>query len=295
MAYKIYMDRPLEEERKRITFEQIDKSLEELQDDALDVHARVHQFRKRAKKIRALLRLYRPVDEQWYQRENARFRDLAARYGALRDSDAAIDTLNKVRQHFSEQLDPAAFAGLTDSLSDHRSVRMARDVSDAHLATLQSELKTARLEIVGWTDHAITADTLIAGLEKTYRRGRKAMRKCLETDDPVTWHEWRKRTKYQRYQWKLLRRLWPDVIDCWRDQLHELTDLLGDDHDLVVLHQMLRSKDAPQCDETTLEALEGLMSERSASLRTASRSLGAKLFHDKPVAVTDRLQCWLNA
>lgn len=289
MAYAIQFDQSLNDERKRIAIEQIDKSLAEMRDDAFDLHERVHQFRKRAKKIRALLRLFRPVDEAWYQRENARFRDLAARYSELRDSDAALETLANLERHFREPLDSAVLRPVEDELARHRSVRAANDAVDARLLDMQAELEIARSEVMDWADHEMDPDTLVAGFDKTYRRGRKAMRKCLDEDDSAIWHEWRKRAKYQRYQCKLLRPLWPGVINCWRDQLHQLTDLLGEDHDMVVLRELLYSRMSPELGESTISALEGLMSQRSAALRDKSRCLGAKLFHDKPGAVRSRL------
>jgi CHAD domain-containing protein len=294
MAYAIHFDRCLNEERKRIAVEQVDKALAELRDDSLALHARVHQFRKRAKKVRALLRLFRPAKETWYQRENVRFRDLASQYSALRDADAAIDTLGKVTQHFNEQLDTGVFIPLQEALFTNEKIRIEQDISDTQLVGLQSELEATRDEIAAWADHRMSHADLLEGFEKTYRRGRKAMRKCEETNDATIWHEWRKRAKYQRYQWKLLRQLWPPVINCWRDQYHRLTDMLGEDHDLIVLRELLRSRDTPCCDQVSLEALEGLTRERSTALRDSSKSLGRKLFYDEPKAVRQRLHCWMN-
>ena len=48
-------------------------------------------------------------------------------------------------------------------------------------------------------------------------------------------HEWRKRVKDLWYHCLLLQDAWKPVMSALADEAHELSDRLGDDHDLAVL------------------------------------------------------------
>ena len=77
MAYRIRTkDDDVEQAVRRIACEQIDRALAEIDDDGLDFARKVHQVRKRCKKLRGLVRLVRPALDA-YGRENAAFRDAA--------------------------------------------------------------------------------------------------------------------------------------------------------------------------------------------------------------------------
>jgi hypothetical protein len=79
-------------------------------------------------------------------------------------------------------------------------------------------------------------------------------------------HEWRKRTKDLRYALELLEPTWPPVIDAFEDELHKLTDRLGDRTDLARLEDRVRA--APEACGTSADctALVGLIDARRAEL-----------------------------
>jgi len=77
MAFRIDFEPGLDHEIRRIALEQLDKGLSELDAADHDLHEAIHQVRKRAKKLRALLRLVRDEVSDTYDRENATLRDTA--------------------------------------------------------------------------------------------------------------------------------------------------------------------------------------------------------------------------
>ena len=168
MAYRIDFTRELATERRRIALEQIDRTLRELADDALDVHAGVHAFRRRAKKIRALLRLFRGAAPGWYRRENAALRDLAREYAALRDSDVALATFERIASELSAEFESAA---LRADLIEARRCRMRDDTAAGELPGLQKALRKVRRRMDAWPDVDCPPRTVVAGLCKTYKRG----------------------------------------------------------------------------------------------------------------------------
>lgn len=289
MAYRIDFARELALERRRIALEQTDRTLAELADASLDVHAGVHAFRRRAKKIRALLRLFREAAPDWYERENAALRDLAREYAALRDSDVALATFERIAPELAAKLQSARLAAVHAELIEARRCRIREDTAAGELPGLKKALRKTRRRIAAWPDVCCEPRIVVAGLCKTYQRGRRAL---LELDDRSTgaaWHQWRKRVKYLGYQWKLLRGVWPAVIDPWWRELDRLADLLGDDHDLHQFALSFADHGAAS------RKLERLLEKRSLALRREAHSLGERLYAERTRCVRERLHVWLDA
>jgi len=98
-------------------------------------------------------------------------------------------------------------------------------------------LRTIETTVADWRlDPAIDGEVLVAGLAKTYHRGRKALAKA-EAGDPEPVHEWRKHAKYLRHQLELFQPAWKRPIKALRKELDALGDRLGEHHDLAVLRR----------------------------------------------------------
>ena len=78
------------------------------------------------------------------------------------------------------------------------------------------------------------------------------------------------------------------------DQLHELTDLLGDDHDLAVLHGVLRTGPDGVDDEAS-RTVAAFADRRRAHLQQEAVTLGRRLFALDRDAVEDQLLTWWAA
>jgi CHAD domain-containing protein len=68
-----------------------------------------------------------------------------------------------------------------------------------------------------------------------------------------------------------------------------MSDLLGDDHDLAVLRQML-TRAARPADEGEREALLALIDRRRAELEQEVLVLGQRFFQDRPRELARRLK-----
>jgi len=129
------------------------------------------------------------------------------------------------------------------------------------------------------------------GVERAYRRGRRAF--AVADDDPTTenLHEWRKRVKDLWYHQRLLRPAWPSVLKAQADEAHALSDLLGDDHDLAVLADRLRDGPPPTGD--TEDVLE-LIGRRRVELLASIRALGRRVYAEKPKAFARRIDRYVR-
>ena len=107
--------------------------------------------------------------------------------------------------------------------------------------------------------------TAARGLRRIYRDGRRALRAASSTDDPETWHEWRKRVKDLWYAARILRAVAPLELGAVVDEADQLGELLGDHNDLAVL----RAAVAAHPDATTDDQAERL---RTAIDDAATRS-----------------------
>ena len=284
MAFRIKRKETVEEALKRVLREQIEKAEAELKDEkGRDLHESIHQARKRCKKIRGIYRLIRPEIPEVYRRENRRFRDAARELSAVRDADAMIETYDALMNRFGDELeDRRAFANIRRRLTLRRNRIADEEVDlDAKVERVQEALDAARKELDGGSLSAEGFASLEAGLAKTYKRGRKAMRRALAKPTNERFHEWRKRTKYYRFHARLLRGMWKDVLSPLEKEVDKLGELLGKDHDFAVLTELLHSEREQFGSKADLAAFLGYIDARQQELKNEARCLGERVFASK--------------
>ena len=93
--------------------------------------------------------------------------------------------------------------------------------------------------VADWRLNVDGFDGIEGGLVATYRQARKTMTAAYDDPTAENFHEWRKQAKYHSYHMRLLRELWKRVMCSLEKEADELSDLLGDDHNLDVLHKTL--------------------------------------------------------
>jgi CHAD domain-containing protein len=290
MAYRLARKETVEAGIQRIVIEQIDKAAAEIENDALNPHEKVHQIRKRCKKIRGALRLVRPALGKTYAFENDWFRDTAGQLADFRDAEVLIETYDQVMEAFQEQVERQAFAPVRRALTQREKQRFNIRNLDHELQHVSARLAQAKERAKNWTLQEQDFTAVSAGLLKTYRRGRQALIQAYADPAPAQFHEWRKRVKYHRYHTRLLNHLWqPLMMEFWRE-VKTLSDLLGDDHDLAVLQQTLLSDpDSFGKDTDRRQALVGLINGRRIELEKTAQPLGERIYAEKPKHLRRRL------
>lgn len=289
MGYALKRKEPVEDALRRIAREQIGKAIGEIDDRSVDPHETVHQVRKRMKKVRALVRLFRKAFDG-YDDANRAARDAARRVSDLRDAKVHVDTYDALIDPHRAIVDVQALAPLRAALVEHRE-RLARAhlVEEERLDLVRADLLALRDAAEGWSLDEEGFDAVRGGLEKTYGRARDAMENAYEDPTPAAFHEWRKRVKYHRYHVRLLRKLWKGPFEALRGELKALTDHLGDAHDLHEMSEALRDLDADAGDEAR-RVLRALADRRRSELRDAARPLGEKVFAATKGELGDRME-----
>jgi CHAD domain-containing protein len=234
----------------------------------------VHKARQALKKARASLRLLRPaLSASAYRRENTRLRDAARPLSATRDAHVVPDTLRLVAHHCGR---PVSALGV--KLKQDCSRVEPKDLAHSRrlLREARSRLQDLDLEDDNWK-------VVGPALRQVYRAGRRALADARDQPTPEAFHEWRKQAKYLRYALETLEPIWPPLMESLAHEAHELTNCLGNEHDLTVLREQTGGA----------EPLAALISRFQHELRQQALNLGAKLYEEKPKVFTQRFaQYW---
>ncbi|MGR3493917.1 CHAD domain-containing protein [Citreimonas sp.] len=272
---------------RRIALDQIDAALASARDEDGDLHARIHDIRKRCKKLRGLLRLVRPAFDA-YKVENRAVRDAARHLSRFRDRTAMLDTLDMLAQDDAD-IDAEMVKDLRSRLRARRT-RAAKgpELGDAMQATI-ADLSACRERAAEWTLSEKGFDAIAGGLQKTHGRARKAMKAARKKRSAKAMHEWRKRVKYHGYHVRLLKRAFPAMTEPYAQAMSELGEMLGDHHDLAEFQRVLGDETMPAAPRAALTAPADRMMRRNAD---AAFALGDLLLAEKPAPFADRWGWW---
>jgi CHAD domain-containing protein len=272
MAFEFNPKNPIPAEVHHLMAFQIGRIEAHLQsNEALE--KRVHDVRKRIKETRALLRLIGPALGSQFKVENAWYRDAARELSASRDAAALIGAIEKLREHTADRSARRKIKQI------QRSLKTAQDPSlHTRIDHLLGAMTDARARVETWPELRDRFSTIGDGLELTFRDGRRALRNARDKGSPEAFHELRKRVKDLWYHVQLLRRVWPDVMQGYNEVLEELSDELGDHHDLIVLRQTLTEDPAAYGDEAALHATSSAIEKRRSKLEKKAISISTHVY-----------------
>ncbi len=293
MGYALRPDRRLQREVRRVANERLGGAIEQLDraignpPDPVDLEVIVHDVRKRCKASRGLARLVKPALGDDFRTFDRTVRDAANELSALRDAHVILATLDTL---LATRPDDAVLQELRDrhtAVSIDASER-ASAAGDARMATALAKLTDARTMSSRWKLPK-GADTLESGVAATYRRGRSALRRVRSdpTDDRL--HEWRKAVKYLWYQLQLVHDAAPSVLGPLVDELDQLAEALGDEHDLTVLVELLEAGGDNVSTASEIGHVCDLARRRQAVLRAGAIRSGATIYAEPEHAFAHRV------
>ncbi len=255
-----------------------------------DPHEIIHEIRKRFKKIRGILRLIRD-HVAFYKEENGCFRDEGRRLSAIRDITSIMEALDNLYGLYEDQLYKHTFGQFRDHLTATREQMTADLVDDSGvLKVIKTQLSAKCANIAHWPIAIQSFKDLSASVGRVYKRGRKGYAKAKESRRAEDFHEWRKRVKYLRYQLDSLHRIWPGFLESWEDELHALSDYLGDDRDLFMLEMEVEKNKNKFSNPESYQLLKSLINYQRAKLQADALKLGKRLYHLQPKNFTALLQ-----
>ena len=287
MAFRIRPSRSFPQECRRVTRSQLNVAIETLQQREHGVHEAIHAARKRFKRVRALYRLIEPDSKDFRHRENARIRDMAKSLSTVRDATALVETLDYLQSVTDQPDELRSLAEVQSCLRDRRD-RIAseeehdleRKLSDAVATCTDAVAALDELEISA--SRARTARRLERVWAKQLRKAQRAITACHETRAEDAFHELRKCGQIYWMHLAILRDLWPTAMKAKESEARALVALLGHEHDLSVLLQVINEDPPLVPDSDSLAHLYAAIIRSQQSLREQTLDRASHVFAEDP-------------
>jgi CHAD domain-containing protein len=287
---------------KRLGVETIDEAIQGFYDGEEVFGQAVHTARKAMKRIRALLRLIRhEIGDRVYGFENAWMRDTARLVSDVRASAVLVKGAEEIRGLYGALLAEGTFDEVIERLEARRDRTAERAMEDpAVVPKVVSNLERARGRYQTWpTDPDAKSaygmglsnryESVGPGVRATHAGGRQEMVAAYQAPSATSFHRWRKSVKYLQHQFEILIPLWPEVMIGMALTLNRIGDLLGQDHDLAELLQLLADRPDICPNPVERSMMSALASQRRSDLQTASRILGRRIYTESPTSLDVRL------
>jgi CHAD domain-containing protein len=287
-GFRISKRENLKENINRILLEQIDYILEHCDGKEEDVHVSIHEIRKSIKRIRAVLRLIREeIGYSSYYRENLFYRDLSRSISDIRTHDVLLHTLEGLKSDMAAPNTREAFAPIIDSINVERKKLLSGMLSrDRLLQDLSSRFMEARKRIHELSIEQDGFEVFSGGFYRTYRQGKNYLKSARKNHNMHLMHNMRKRTKYLWYQVEIIRPIYPGPLKAFSSSLENISEKLGQYHDLSELSSFLKEyKGASGFKQTLLDAC----AFKKDALLPGILRMSEAAYAEKPEALINRM------
>jgi hypothetical protein len=271
----------LSAEIRRIVLEQLDAATSELTsigDPESD--ETIHDARRRVKKIRAVIRLVRPVLDGRSHAVDADLSDVSHLLAPVADGQGVIETVDELARRYPKALPREMVEAIrADLLERERRIDAVADadhILDRAAITLRSE----RPRVQQWqlTEEGFRA--LAPGLRQSVRRAREAMIATWTRPTPDRHHVWRRRVKEHWLHVRLIEAGCGDHLLPYQRRLETLDGILGEYHNVVLLREVLTTDTALSRREAA-QCLR-IVAKYQRLLRRHSQVLGARIYVERP-------------
>ena len=207
-----------------------------------------------------------------------------------------LETLNDLLAHYKKEISSKPFRSLRRRLElRRRDIRNRIIDREKAMSKVTQQVRAAKKALERWPPLGSDSKKLTKGIRKVYARGQSEMQKAIKDATVENLHEWRKSAKYLRYQLEMLESIWPEMIRPLAEQSKLLGDLLGTDHDLAVLKDVIDKECPDACEDTARETLLGLIHQRRTELESDAFELGQKIYAESGKQFSQRFkQYWTH-
>jgi CHAD domain-containing protein len=166
---------------------------------------------------------------------------------------------------------------------------------DRALAGVKDTAVRALARVSDWRIDGDGWAALESGLRRVYRTGHRALALAVKDPSVENLHEWRKQSKYLWHQLQLLEPAWRGSEPVLGDRVHELSRLLGDDHDLAVVRETFAADPLAYGGHRVLKSVFAVIDRERAELERRAFALGQELYKDPPKIFTSRIEVYWTA
>src|SRR5262245_55444792 len=203
MAFRIRPDESVSHGLRRVAASTLKSARDELRRKTPPGDEAIHEARKSVKKVRAIGQAIEADSGRGTRDELKRLRRINHVLSPLRDADAMVVTLAKLKRRNPRLFTEHTFARVRRELSLRKHKAMGA-VGRRRWKELAREFRALRASAKRWQ----LANPGIRGLEPalraTHRRGRRALKRSERTEAAADFHEWRKQIKALWYELRLL-------------------------------------------------------------------------------------------
>ena len=298
MSFELRVDEGLSDGIHRIAKSEIEKIREYVAGSSAGSRDEmVHEARKGLKRLRAMLRLVRPaIGRKVYRSENIAFRDAARPLSEVRDAKILVETLDKVLNSNGKTDQGQPFAAVRQELvRNQHGVREKILDHDEAFTMVDSAMKDALDHLDDWVDVHDGWSSVGDGVQRVYRRGRRAFAIASKKPTVKHLHEWRKQVKYLRHQLELLQPMKASILKPLAGRAEELGDVLGDDHDLAMLRREVAGDPERFGGPAIVDCILDRIDRRRERLERRAVSLGRQIFRRAPKDFVERLHAYWKA
>lgn len=286
MPYRLRKSESINEGCRRILFEQTASIISGLSDRGADLDERIHDVRRRFKRLRALLDLvpFRLEEKALAARVDA-LRGVARKLAPARDATVVLEAFDEIAVEFTG----GAIERIRELLTESVKVAKKRSLAPDKLAALASEVRVAcealgraGVKEDGW--HAVGP-----GIFESYRKARKQCRTAFADPDPVKLHDCRTLAKRLWEQLRILRRAQPKSMSRLRPRLEKFSEMLGRHHDFFMLQKALAEAAAHGLEVAKFPPLHKRLQLEMGRCLKRTRKLAVLIFDLRPKAFASRI------
>lgn len=251
-------------------------------------HENIHQARLCFKRIRSFIRLtQKAFPGNTYYELNTFYRDQARVLSSIRDITAIIGISREMMKTRRSDSVKSFLKSYVNALQKQRiHITHNPDLQNSKHEVIES-LTIKAEEIKGLDLIGEPVDCLASGIKKIYKKGYHFLHLATENPDDHLLHEWRKQVKYLWYHFVFLNAFWPGIMNAFAKQNQQLSQLLGKQHDYVILeHSLMQNRFADKKQNTPRE-LKRSIKRAKERLTQSSLTFGKKVFVLSPVDFED--------
>lgn len=280
MAFRLKTGEAVSSDIRRIVLQQLDRANSELTSigDPESDQA-IHDARRRVKKIRAIIRLVRPVLNKAH-RADPELRRVSKMLAPVADGQGVIDTLSLLLKRYRRELPRKTAAAIRTDLIDRSRQIDSKASKQGVLEKAQMTLRAERRRVKHWRLRAEGFRALAPGLKDSVRRARLAMMTAWLHPTAQHHHTWRRHVKNHWFHVRLLSGRCGYRLQPYQRQLEALDGILGEYHNLVLLHEVLVS-DSTLAQREVARCLR-IVQRYQSELRRQAQVLGIRIYSEKP-------------
>jgi CHAD domain-containing protein len=291
LAFSLDPAVPMSDAVRRVASAEIDAAYAALASPP-ERHKGVHDARKCLKRLRSLLVLVRPgLPDPVFSSLSERLKTVARGLAPVRDAAALLDAVNKFAKAEGEG-DETPIPALRAWLHKRRQAAK-RSLEGSRASDAMRDLFALRPAMANLAVYPDAFVPVALGLRDSYRNGRKAFSHAIDSGSDEDFHEWRKTLQHHWRHMQLLTRCWPLELSARAEAARTLSQVLGDDHDIALLRQLVSAPTMLFASPEQTAAFLKRCRARHKALRREAESRGARLFAERSRPFAERIEaCW---